>query len=129
METLRESDLTLSPIGMNTECYRIYEALSYGSVPVIENKMTQGKCGRSKSSSKLYSVSAPLRLLKAFGAPVIFISEWKEVLPFIEREKKMTHYDKVFRRKQVLHWYEHFLQKMEEYFVQVIKIKFFDERV
>lgn len=38
------SDLTLNPVGMNTECYRIYEAMAHGSVPVVEDKTTPGLC-------------------------------------------------------------------------------------
>ncbi|RMC10006.1 hypothetical protein DUI87_12799 [Hirundo rustica rustica] len=36
-DALLQSDLTLCPVGINTECYRIYEACSYGSLPVIED--------------------------------------------------------------------------------------------
>eukprot|EP00069_Balaena_mysticetus_P009113 bmy_19964T0 len=36
-DALLQSDLTLCPAGVNTECYRIYEACSYGSVPVVED--------------------------------------------------------------------------------------------
>ncbi|XP_043349985.1 ribitol-5-phosphate xylosyltransferase 1 isoform X5 [Dermochelys coriacea] len=39
-DALLQSDLTLCPVGVNTECYRIYEACSYGSVPVVEDVMT-----------------------------------------------------------------------------------------
>ncbi|KAJ7411465.1 transmembrane protein 5 [Pitangus sulphuratus] len=39
-DALLQSDLTLCPVGINTECYRIYEACSYGSLPVIEDVMT-----------------------------------------------------------------------------------------
>ncbi|KAJ7418872.1 transmembrane protein 5 [Willisornis vidua] len=42
-DALLHSDLTLCPVGINTECYRIYEACSYGSLPVIEDVMTPDK--------------------------------------------------------------------------------------
>uniref|UniRef100_H2Z1K1 Uncharacterized protein n=1 Tax=Ciona savignyi TaxID=51511 RepID=H2Z1K1_CIOSA len=38
---LRNSDLTLSPVGKNAECYRTYEALEFGSIPVIEDKVPE----------------------------------------------------------------------------------------
>ncbi|KAG5845170.1 hypothetical protein ANANG_G00135990 [Anguilla anguilla] len=39
---LAQSDLTLCPVGVNPECYRVYEACSYGSVPVVEDVGTAG---------------------------------------------------------------------------------------
>ncbi|EPQ11098.1 Transmembrane protein 5 [Myotis brandtii] len=73
-EALLQSDLTLCPVGVNTECYRIYEACSYGSVPVVEDVMTAGSCGNTSVSQ-----NAPLQLLKSMGAPFIFIKNWKEL--------------------------------------------------
>ena len=127
MEALRESDLTLNPVGKNTECYRIFEALSLGSVPVVENIMTEGRCGSSKISSKLHSVPSPLRLLKSHGAPLIYVSDWKELNVVLNREKTLSVMDIVHRRKNILNWYTSFRRKMESYFVSTIKKVFFGE--
>ncbi|XP_024082190.1 UDP-D-xylose:ribitol-5-phosphate beta1,4-xylosyltransferase-like isoform X2 [Cimex lectularius] len=64
---LNSSDFTLCPTGANTECYRIYEAISLGSTPIVEDVMTPGKC------------VAPLRLLKKYNPPIIFIKDWSEL--------------------------------------------------
>ncbi|CAB1322965.1 unnamed protein product [Coregonus sp. 'balchen'] len=64
---LAQSEFTLCPVGINTECYHIYEACAYGSVPVVEDIVTPGGCSAARSS--------PLRLLKAAGAPFIFLKD------------------------------------------------------
>lgn len=107
---------------MNPECYRIYEALSYGSIPVIEDVLTPGNCGNSSG----FSVSAPHRLLKSEKAPVIFVKDWPKELPSIlEKEAKLTLEQKSKRRKDVLLWYENFKAKLRKRFVSVIQEKFF----
>ena len=40
LEALRSSDYTLCPPGSNVESYRIYEAMSMGSVPIIRGSVT-----------------------------------------------------------------------------------------
>ncbi|KAG8182575.1 hypothetical protein JTE90_021715 [Oedothorax gibbosus] len=60
IQSLRLSDLTLNPVGMNTECYRIYEAMSFGSIPVVENVMTPGACGPSKALMATSPLSDPV---------------------------------------------------------------------
>ncbi|XP_056409682.1 ribitol-5-phosphate xylosyltransferase 1-like, partial [Hyla sarda] len=95
-DALLQSDLTLSPVGVNTECYRIYEACSYGSVPVVEDVMTQGNCGNSSVAS-----NAPLQLLKSYSAPFIFIKSWKELPAVINQEKNMSLQEKIERRKRI----------------------------
>ncbi|XP_015226613.1 PREDICTED: transmembrane protein 5 isoform X1 [Cyprinodon variegatus] len=114
---LAQSELTLSPVGINTECYRIYEACSYGSVPVVEDVLTPGNCAAGSGS--------PLRLLKAAGAPFIFISDWRELPAILERERGMSHEQRVDRRRRLLDWYSGFRQQMKERFTEVIEENFF----
>uniref|UniRef100_A0A8C5Q9F7 SLIT-ROBO Rho GTPase activating protein 1 n=1 Tax=Leptobrachium leishanense TaxID=445787 RepID=A0A8C5Q9F7_9ANUR len=118
-DALLQSDLTLSPVGINTECYRIYEACSYGSVPVVEDVMTPGSCG----NSSLYS-NAPLQLLKSTGAPFIFIKSWKELPDVLEVEQNMSLLEKVQRRKKLLEWYRQFKMRMKQTFVQALEKAF-----
>ena len=117
---LSQSDLTLNPVGKNTECYRIYEAVAYGSVPVIEDVMTPGNCGRASLSSQY-----PLRLLKEMDAPFIFIKDWSELTKIVEKERTLRHSEKVKRRRNILLWYESFKSKMREKFVRTINEHFF----
>lgn len=44
LKVLKSSDLTLCPVGRNSESYRLYEALSVGSVPVVEDSVVGANC-------------------------------------------------------------------------------------
>nr|XP_057943568.1 ribitol-5-phosphate xylosyltransferase 1 isoform X2 [Doryrhamphus excisus] len=114
---LSQSELTLCPVGVNTECYRIYEACSYGSIPVVEDVLTPGTCAGGPSS--------PLRLLKAAGAPFVFVSDWRELPAILERERAMSQERKVDRRRRLLEWYATFRGQMKERFTEVIEENFF----
>ncbi|NXW25661.1 RXLT1 xylosyltransferase, partial [Circaetus pectoralis] len=118
-DALLQSDLTLCPVGINTECYRIYEACSYGSLPVIEDVMTSGDCG----NSSVYH-SAPLQLLKTMGAPFIFIKNWKELPAVLEKEKKMSLQEKIQRRKKLIEWYRNFKAWMRQKFINTLENSF-----
>ncbi|XP_078532157.1 ribitol-5-phosphate xylosyltransferase 1 isoform X2 [Lissotriton helveticus] len=118
-DALLQSDLTLSPVGINSECYRIYEACSCGSVPVVEDVMTPGQCGNSSSYR-----SAPLQLLKSMGAPFIFIKNWAELPAILEKEKTMSLNDKIERRKKLLEWYRHFKAQLRLKFTQALEESF-----
>lgn len=120
IKKLTDSDLTLNPVGQNTECYRIYEALSLGTVPIVENVVTLGHCDNSNK--------APLRLLKESNAPVIFIKNWNDLNAILETESKLSLEKKIERRKKVIKWYEDFKVKMKNRFVEVIKRNFFKEQ-
>lgn len=114
---LAQSDLTLCPVGVNTECYRIYEACAYGSVPVVEDVLTPGACANGRSS--------PLRLLKDAGAPFIFLKDWKELPAILEKEHVMTQAEKTERRMRLLEWYTGFRQQMKDKFTEVLEESFF----
>lgn len=102
---------------MNTECYRIYEAMTFGSVPVVENVMTPGLCGDSKA----VQASSPLRLLKSLNAPIIYINDWSELPDLISKELKMSLQEKINRRIKLVQWYENFKLHFREQLLSVIK--------
>ena len=113
---LANSDLTLNPVGMNTECYRIYEACSYGSVPVIEDVVTPGRCKKDTMS--------PLNLLKTFKAPFIYLKDWRDLPKIIENEMRLSHEAIVNRRLKILSWYKTFKDTLRDKFVDVIQNTF-----
>ena len=115
---LHNSDLTLSPVGQNSECYRVYEALAYGSIPVIEDVQTVGDCATSAH-----------RLLKEHKAPVVFIDSWKKLPDILQHEKTMSLDELVQRRHQAISWYTNFKQTMQQKFVQVVQKHFFSADV
>ncbi|OQR71429.1 transmembrane protein 5-like [Tropilaelaps mercedesae] len=108
------SDLTLNPVGFNSECYRIYEALALGSVPVIEDRTTPGLCQ-----------SPPLRLLKKHRAPVMYVKDWATDLPrILGQEAALSLKEKIERRVALVEWYEGFKLAMRKQLVQVVRNKF-----
>jgi len=113
LRTLTESDLTLSPVGKNTECYRIYEALALGSVPVVEDVLTPGRC------------VAPLRLLKRYNAPLLYVKSWSELPALLEAESKLSLMDRVKRRQVVVEWYEKFKLQLRDLFLNSLRKVFF----
>ncbi|XP_046407109.1 ribitol-5-phosphate xylosyltransferase 1-like [Ischnura elegans] len=118
ISALHKSDLTLSPVGENTECYRIYESLSLGSVPVVEDVVTPGNCDRNQNI-------APLRLLKDHGAPLIYIKNWSALPGLLSEERLLTLEEKVQRRLNTVQWYKHFKIAMRDVFIGVISKVFF----
>ncbi|XP_069988064.1 ribitol-5-phosphate xylosyltransferase 1 isoform X1 [Penaeus vannamei] len=107
--SLLQSDLTLSPAGMNTETYRVYEAMSAGSTPVIEDVATPGHCDTS-----------PWRLLKKHGPPAIFVKSWEQLPKILAKERRFSKQYKALRRLRVFQWYEWFKLKMRDRFIAII---------
>ncbi|CAH1783809.1 unnamed protein product [Owenia fusiformis] len=115
IESLETSDLTLNPVGKNTECYRIYEAMSLGSVPVIEDIATQGMCH-----------SFSLRLFKKHKAPVIYVKNWKQLKDVMNQESKLSTNEKIQRRKLIIDWYDSFKLRMRNEFIHILQTRFFN---
>ena len=59
--------------------YRIYESLEAGAVPVIHDiqPSTAAQCS-----------SRPYRLLKALGAPVLWVNDWQDLAAILDTEAK-----------------------------------------
>lgn len=106
---MTDSDLTLYPMdshGTNM----LFEAMSLGSVPVIE---------RNTSRPELTST---IGLLQQYSAPVIFVQSMERELEHVlDRERSMTEQEKIVRRATVTNWYSEFRKKMADLFVTVIK--------
>ncbi|XP_071530198.1 ribitol-5-phosphate xylosyltransferase 1-like isoform X2 [Panulirus ornatus] len=107
--SLLQSDLTLCPAGMNTETYRVYEALSAGSTPVIEDVATRGHCDNN-----------PWRLMKRHGPPVIWVKTWNQLPRILGKERRYSKQYKALRRLRVSQWYEWFKLKMRDQFISVV---------
>ncbi|KAF6216314.1 hypothetical protein GE061_000655 [Apolygus lucorum] len=108
---LENSDFTLCPVGRNTECYRIYEALSFGSIPVIEDVRTDGQC------------SSPLRLLKEYNAPFVYLDNW-DLLSSSLGNLTDTRGQVAKLRNQNILWYKSFKLWIRGKFIRVLENKF-----
>ncbi|KAJ9583398.1 hypothetical protein L9F63_022264 [Diploptera punctata] len=91
--------------------------MSLGSVPVIENVITQGNCDDTSP--------APLRLLKQYKAPLIYVDNWYQLYQLLKEEAQLSLDEKVERRTAVIKWYSHFKRKMSQHFIQIIRQHFF----
>ncbi|CAG0918733.1 unnamed protein product [Notodromas monacha] len=94
---LANSDLTLSPGGFNPETYRVYEALSCGSIPVIVSESSAGKCKPDND------VDWHGRL------PVIRIESWDELPTLLYEEMSLTPVERITRRLDAVEAYHSFL--------------------
>ncbi|XP_029827594.2 ribitol-5-phosphate xylosyltransferase 1 [Ixodes scapularis] len=118
---LKLSDVTLNPAGMNPECYRIYEALEFGSVPVLEDRTVSPGCARAADGGSF-------RLLKAQGAPVLYVRNWtSELMPLLEREVAMAPAERADRRRRLVAWYGSFKRAMRDRLLRVLAEKFFGD--
>ena len=118
-ESLRLSDLTLSPIGMNHECYRIFEAMAFGSVPVVEENMNHVLKGSSCDTNSAY------RLLKENKAPLIYVQNWTKQLPdILQNEINLSIEYKIQRRLEIFKFYTKFKTIIRNQFLSVINDKF-----
>nr|XP_014272997.1 UDP-D-xylose:ribitol-5-phosphate beta1,4-xylosyltransferase-like isoform X3 [Halyomorpha halys] len=112
LSILQDSDFTLNPVGENTECYRIYEAAALGSIPIIEDNMTPGLC------------VSPLRLLKKFNPPFIFVKSWKTLHEVLQTDN-FNFENIIEQRIKLLLWYDIFKKNIVTYFLNILKESFF----
>ena len=72
MRTLLDSTFTLSPAGHNPECFRLYEAVEAGSIPVIslDKEYKQHACKDS--------------LFHWMDSPIVIVKSWDELIPSLQ---------------------------------------------
>ena len=104
------SDYTLCPSGTNSETHRIWEAISRGSIPIIEHRY-----------NGLNKCPLWLQLLKDQDAPVVWIDSWRD-LPKLIEELKQLPASKVWRQRDKLYqWYGMFLGNMQQQFLTAVQ--------
>ena len=117
---LKESDLILCPMEDNPEVHCIYEALSYGSVPIIKDVIRRHPCFKKGG---LHNGSF-FTLLKQSKAPVIFIKRWEDLVPVFQKESFLSQEMVVMRRKIILDWYQTFREQQKENFLNSLRKHF-----
>ena len=100
IETLKNTDFTLCPAGMNLESFRIYEAMSYGSVPVL---VPDAHIRKGDLQDQGYKCAGSFQLLKYYSAPVIWLNEWTE-LPTVMEALRQEPPEDTYRRPSVKCW-------------------------
>ena len=76
VDMLQSSDFTLCPPGLNVEAYRIYEAMTHGSVPVMQRGVD---IVQDDLQGQNYKCSDSFALLKQLDAPVAWIDHWSNL--------------------------------------------------
>lgn len=96
---LLKSILTLVPAGHNPECFRFYEALEAGSIPVVP----------LDEAFHRHPCKNPLRPWIDSGAPVFFIRDWSELPSILKNVSNDPGFADAMQTNGKL-WYESFMQ-------------------
>lgn len=105
---------------MNHECYRIYEALTFGSTLIVEENLDHIRGKKSQCDQ-----NSAYRLLKRFNPPFKFIRNWTQDLPqILEAELNLSLEEKGSRRIALVQWYNKFKLKLQEQFLKVVSERF-----
>ncbi|KAL7542073.1 hypothetical protein ACHAXR_011503 [Thalassiosira sp. AJA248-18] len=91
-----DSIFTLSPAGHNPECYRMFEAVEAGSIPILLkiNLNPKGRC-----------IGA---LHHWYDAPIVILESWDDLYPTVE--KLMKNLEALDKMQTKLHtWYDEYM--------------------
>jgi len=123
LAALESSDLTLSPLGTAAECYRTFEALELGSIPIIDDNV-KDSC-KPSSIPGYENITSPYMLLKYYKAPLKFVRNWKEDFKEIfEKFYNLSVEEKINERLKVAAWYLNFKLSLRKKFINDIKTLF-----
>ena len=90
---ISNSDFTLCPAGYNIESYRIYEAISQGSVPILVRDVDP-----SDETRDNYLCEFSYPYLKEFSAPFIWLDNWDQ-LPSAMDALLMESPEQIYQRR------------------------------
>ncbi|KAL3764803.1 hypothetical protein ACHAWU_006220 [Discostella pseudostelligera] len=104
MEVLLDSVFTLTPAGHNPECYRMYEAIEAGSIPVF----VKGDLYITEQNMNHPCLEA---LHHWYDAPVLVLDAWDEIFPIVERLLgDLVALDEIQKKLGV--WYDGFMRRV-----------------
>jgi hypothetical protein len=117
MRVLLESVFTLTPAGHNPECFRMFEAVEAGSIPILTR---DDLYGRHHPMYPLKPHPCTDALLHWYGAPIVVLDSWDDLYPTVERlMADPAGLDDLQRR--VRHWYDEYMRgavaKFEDVFL------------
>jgi len=78
MEVLLDSVFTLAPAGHNPECFRLFEAVEAGSIPVLVK-------GDLHKKSSFHNSQCKEALHHWYDAPMLVLDSWRDLFPTVER--------------------------------------------
>jgi hypothetical protein len=97
MQVLLESTFTLAPSGHNPECFRLYEAVESGSIPVVatDEYYRNHQCKDS--------------LIHWLSSPIIVLESWSELMSTLQQLlEEPEALDK--RQAELRAWYDDYMR-------------------
>ena len=73
-DELRNSVYTLVPAGHSPECFRLWEAIQQGSIPIVEH---------IKYEDEDAACRLPLTPFERSGAPIVYLDSWEALREFM----------------------------------------------
>ena len=121
MRVVLDSVFTLSPAGHNPECFRMFEAVEAGSIPILTHDDLYGS--RHPTLTRKYRIvphPCANALLHWYGAPIVVLDSWDDLYPTVERLlADPAGLDDLQRRLR--HWYDEYMRgavaKFEDIFL------------
>ena len=117
---LSSSDFTLCPAGKNPEQYRIWEAIMAGSIPIVEDPaITETSEMHPAYGSAFRCTPVDMhRVLKKYGAPVVFVKDWRELAGIVNGMGKETRAEK---RRELQKWFRELKRELERELVKRVR--------
>lgn len=119
MEVLSDSFFTLAPAGHNPECYRMFEAVEAGSIPVfVKNDLYVTETHHHPCKEALHHW---------YDAPILVLESWDDLFPTMER--LMGNMDALDEMQVNLRmWYDEYMHKVvvefEDFMLESYKKKY-----
>jgi hypothetical protein len=82
MRVVTDSVFTLSPAGHNPECYRLFESIMAGSIPLLARDDLLGSSYNQEGTQFPHPCANPL--LHWYGSPIVVLDSWEDLYPTVE---------------------------------------------
>ena len=120
VKVLFNSVFTLSPAGQNPECYRLFEAVEAGTIPVLIKKDLYVKAALPNKCKE--------SLHHWYDAPMLVLDSWEDLFPTVERLMGDPEaLDKM--QVDIRMWYDEYMHKVVREFEDFMFKTYVEERV
>lgn len=104
MQVVLDSAFTLSPAGHNPECFRLYEAIEAGSIPILTKDDMRGVWDHI--GAKEHPCKDAME--HWYTAPLVILDTWDDLFPTVERLlSDPVELDKL--QNNLLRWYDDYM--------------------
>ncbi|KAL7539966.1 hypothetical protein ACHAWF_006556 [Thalassiosira exigua] len=120
MEVLLNSIFTLAPAGHNPECFRLFEAVEAGSIPILTQDDLHG-AHHPQPSKATRGVAHPCKdaLHHWYDAPMVVLDSWEDLYPTVEiLMKDPASLDKM--QATLRSWYDGYMRKVVSDFEDMV---------